>query len=133
MYLLTDVSYKALYINFAGVTQEASIYFPMHLLLLVAKEQKERSKAKEEGIDLLYTYRTEHCMDMENLKCLKNYFREEQSQLLSSISCNIMLRRLLHVVIHTGALPISTQYRGGGLGLLLHLLLFLTKQGETVP
>lgn len=48
---------------------------------------------------------------MENLKCLKDYFREEQSQLLSSISCNVMLTRLLHVVIHTGILSTSTQYR----------------------
>lgn len=46
---------------------------------------------------------------MENLKCLKDYFREEQSQLLSSISCNVMLTRLLHVVIHTGILSTSTQ------------------------
>jgi len=38
MYLLTSVIYTALYINFAGVTQEASIYFSMHFLLLVAKK-----------------------------------------------------------------------------------------------
>lgn len=66
---------------------------------------------------------------MENLKCLKNYFREEQSQLLSSISCNIMLRRLLHVVIHTGALPISTQYGGGG-GWVYYFIYFYFLQNK---
>lgn len=54
MYLLTDVSYKALYINYVGVTQKASIYFPMHLLLLVAKEQKGEVKQKRRGYTSYY-------------------------------------------------------------------------------